>query len=226
MEAGLRRGFPGRAVTGSAPGPRVAGIVLAAGASRRMPGRNKLRLAWGGTTVVGAVVRAASAAGLDPVLVVTGHDPDAFLAADRPGGATAIHHAEWARGRASSLGAALARLAPLGDVAAALVLLGDEPEVSPGDVARVVRAWCAEGPDLVRARYRDRPGHPVLLDRRTWEAVRALEGDASTWERLVAAGVRALEVPVDAAAPIDVDDPDDLAAARARLDDAAAEAGP
>jgi molybdenum cofactor cytidylyltransferase len=203
-------------MTDAAPARPVAGIVLAAGSSRRMPGPGKLLRAWGGTSVVGAVIGTATAAGLAPVLVVTGHDADAVLRASGRDDVLFVHHRGWARGRAGSLGAGLARLAPLREVGAAVVLLGDEPEVSTGAVARVVAEWRERGTVLVRVRYRDRPGHPVLLDRRTWEAARALHGDAGTWERLVAAGIRSVELAVDSPAPIDVDGPADLAAARAR----------
>src|SRR5437764_15437417 len=58
---------------------RIAGVVLAAGTSSRM-GRNKLFLPLGGTSVLRRAVATARDAGLDPVLVVLGHESDRALA--------------------------------------------------------------------------------------------------------------------------------------------------
>src|SRR5262245_63441428 len=54
---------------------RVAGVVLAAGSSSRM-GHNKLLLELGGETVVHRAARNAIEAGLDPVVVVLGHEAE------------------------------------------------------------------------------------------------------------------------------------------------------
>ena len=51
----------------------VAGVVLAAGSSTRM-GRNKLFFELDGETLLRRVVRRAIGAGLDPVIVVVGHE--------------------------------------------------------------------------------------------------------------------------------------------------------
>src|SRR5260370_7384248 len=54
---------------------RVAGVLLAAGASSRM-GTNKLFLELGGVTLLRRAARTALSAGLDPLLVVLGHESD------------------------------------------------------------------------------------------------------------------------------------------------------
>ncbi len=203
-------------MSASVGGGRAAAVVLAGGASRRMPGTSKLLRAWGETTVIGAVVEAALAAGLSPVLVVAGHDPDPVCRAVERDDVIAVRHAGWARGRAGSLAAGLARLASRPEIEAAVVLLGDEPGVPVAAIRRVVGAWREGRGPLLRARYPDRPGHPVVLDRRAWDVARRLEGDAPAWDRLAAAGIPGIEVDVDAPGPIDVDRPEDLAAARAR----------
>src|SRR3989442_4034872 len=59
---------------------RVAGVILAAGASRRMRA-NKMLLELEGEAVVRRAARRALAAGLSPVVVVLGHEPDQVRAA-------------------------------------------------------------------------------------------------------------------------------------------------
>src|SRR5256885_9157549 len=57
--------------------PRVAGVILAAGASRRMgAGRNKMLLQLEGESLLRRAARRALAAGLSPVIVVLGHEAD------------------------------------------------------------------------------------------------------------------------------------------------------
>src|SRR3989442_11008609 len=60
---------------GQAPAPRVAGVVLAAGASRRM-GRNKMLLELEGESLVRRAARRALEAGLSPVVMVLGHEAE------------------------------------------------------------------------------------------------------------------------------------------------------
>ena len=69
---GAGRSRRGRALIAS---DQVAGVVLAAGLSTRM-GRNKLLLELGGEPVVARAVRGARDAGLDPVLLVVGHEAE------------------------------------------------------------------------------------------------------------------------------------------------------
>ncbi|HYL54573.1 MAG TPA: NTP transferase domain-containing protein, partial [Gemmatimonadales bacterium] len=66
----------------STDGVHVAGVILAAGASRRM-GQNKLLLELEGESLIRRAVRHALAAGLSPVVVVIGHEPDRIRTALR-----------------------------------------------------------------------------------------------------------------------------------------------
>jgi molybdenum cofactor cytidylyltransferase len=60
---------------------RIAAIVLAAGRSTRMGAANKLLADVDGRPMVRVAVEAALASQARPVLVVTGHQPDAVRAA-------------------------------------------------------------------------------------------------------------------------------------------------
>ncbi|MBI2977451.1 MAG: NTP transferase domain-containing protein, partial [Rhodospirillales bacterium] len=59
----------------------IAGIVLAAGQSSRARPKNKLLHAVGGKPMVRRVTETALAAGLDPVVVVTGFEAEKIRAA-------------------------------------------------------------------------------------------------------------------------------------------------
>ena len=209
----------------SARSSDVAGLILAAGGSSRMPGQNKLLRPWSGGVLLEAAVSVAGEAGLSPIVVVVGSDAELIVSCLDRHEVIPLEHGRWSRGRASSLVAGLDRVAEFESVRAVVVLLGDEPGMSPDAIRAVVEEWRRGSADLVRMRYRDRPGHPVLLGPAARESALNLEGEVSVWSRLTASGLVGTEVAVDLPAPIDVDVPSALEAARAREDAASAGSG-
>jgi molybdenum cofactor cytidylyltransferase len=105
----------------------MAGVILAAGASHRM-GRNKMLLSLEGESLVRRATKRALAAGLDPVVVVIGHEPDRVRAevADLP--VDAAFNADYAGPTSGSLHRGLQQLAP--EVSAAVVMLADMVHVT------------------------------------------------------------------------------------------------
>ena len=200
---------------------RVAGLVLAAGASSRLQGGSKLLLPYAGRPLVTAPVRAALDAGLDPVVVVVGHrgaEVRAALvsiegAADRVR-VTAVE--DPSLGQGASLAAGIGVLAAEPDVGAAAVLLGDEPGVRAEDIRRVVEAWRPGGAAVVRARYRDRPGHPVVFGRSWFARLVGLTGDRGAGGLLETHRDDVIEARLPGAAPVDVDTREDYAVAARR----------
>ena len=187
---------------------RVAGLLLAAGAGRRMGGPKAL-VELDGEPLVARGLRALRDAGLDPRVVVLGAHAEqaraAVVAAD-PAAAVVVAQ-DWADGMGASLRAGLARLA---DVDAVLVLLVDTPGIGPAALARVAAAATRDG--LVRGSYDGRPGHPVLLGAEHLAGVAAAAHD-DVGARGYLAGrddVRPVEVG-DVATRDDVDTPADLA---------------
>ena len=193
-------------------GTSVAGIVLAAGTSTRMPGRLKQLLPYDGSTIVGVAARTARDSGLDPVFVVTGCESDEVSAALSGADVRVVLNPEFAAGLGSSLAVGVLAAEAAG-AAAAVVLLADEPDIDPDLVERVVSRWRQGAVEAVRVRYTDRPGHPVLLARSTFRRIIALRGDGPIWDRLIASGLSAEEISVDATGPIDIDDPADYQSA-------------
>jgi molybdenum cofactor cytidylyltransferase len=151
----------------------IAGLVLAAGESRRM-GSPKLTLPWrDDRTVVGAVVAALVDGGVDRVLVVVGGDSESL------GQALAGHSVEFVENPAFAEGEMLssiqAGLRALGeDVQAALLIPGDMPAIEPATVEAVIVAWKTGDGGLCVPVFAGRRGHPVLLPRRYWADVLAL----------------------------------------------------
>jgi nicotine blue oxidoreductase len=159
--------------------------VLAAGASSRF-GDVKQRI------LLEPVLDRVRASSVEDVLVVLG-------AHDVPSSAPTVHCDDWERGRGASLRCGLTALGD--DVEAAVVVLADGPNLSPGAIDRVLEVWRESGAEAVAATYEGNRGHPVILARAVWEQVPD-EGARS---------LPALLVPCDdLGAPGDVDFPGDV----------------
>jgi molybdenum cofactor cytidylyltransferase len=158
-------------------GARIAGVVLAAGASSRM-GANKLLAPLEGRPMVRHVVETAQAAGLDPVLVVLGHQADAVARALSGCGAAFVLNPAFAEGLSTSLKAGLAALRR--EIDAAVILLGDMPDVRPDLVARMAEAFDpAKNRAIVAPTRGGRRGNPVLWSRMFFPVIRDhVHGDA------------------------------------------------
>ena len=157
---------------------RVVGLLLAAGAGRRMGGPKALLRADDGRSWVQRAVTVLRAGGCDTVRVVAGAAADEVSALLEGAGTDLVVADDWADGMGASLRAGLTRLDQLApEAVAVLVHLVDLPDVG-ADV--LMRVSSAAGPDvLARAVYDGRPGHPVLLGRAHWQAVAdTASGDA------------------------------------------------
>jgi molybdenum cofactor cytidylyltransferase len=152
----------------------VAGIVLAAGDSSRM-GTNKLLLRLGEETILRRCVRRVIAAGLDPVLVVLGHDADRARAELEGLRCLAVFNSDWARGMNASLRAGIAALPP--GTSAAVVALADMPCVTSEMISALAERYRRLGAPLVASEYEGVLAPPTLFDRGLFAELDQSEGD-------------------------------------------------
>jgi CTP:molybdopterin cytidylyltransferase MocA len=187
----------------------IAGIVLAAGAGTRFGGGKQLA-ELDGRPLVEWSVRAMAASPVDETILVLGCGAESVAEAANLHGARPVICDRWQEGQSASLACGLAAI---DGADAAVVTLGDQPRMSPEAIRRVI---AARGPGLtaVRATYGGEPGHPVLLERALFEALRDVPGDRGARHLLVTAST--LEVPCDdLGGGADVDTPAQLDALRA-----------
>ncbi|MDY0871171.1 molybdopterin-binding/glycosyltransferase family 2 protein [Dongia rigui] len=188
--------------------PKVAAIVLAAGRSSRM-GRNKLLLDWNGKPIVAHVLDKLAGIGFAETVVVIGHQAGKVKAAlsDRPG-LKIVEARDYASGMAASLKAGLKALAPGSD--AALVILGDMPQISADLLKRLIAAYQPlEGRAIVLPVADGKRGNPVLFDRRFFAEMLLLEGDVGARHIIGGNAELVAEVPAPAQEIfIDVDTPE------------------
>ncbi|WP_395021167.1 NTP transferase domain-containing protein [Dongia sp.] len=187
--------------------PNVAAVILAAGRSSRM-GRNKLLLDLEGKPILCHAVDQALGAGLSEIVVVSGHQAAKVREALGDRAVKVVEAREHKLGMSASLKAGIRALGPKTE--AALVMLGDMPQVSAPLIRRLVAAYNPlEGRSIVVPTVEGKRGNPVLFDRRYFEEMLALEGDVGARHLIGAHDDQVAELSVDDAAVFtDVDTPE------------------
>ena len=190
----------------------IVAIVLAAGQGWRMGPdhqRRKLLLPWGDTTILGQTLRHVQRSSLDHILVVTGHEAAAVAAIAAVHQLPTIHNPHYATGEMlSSLQAGLRQVAD--SCAAVLVVLADQPLVTPAIIDQLLTAYRQGPAGIVAPIYQGRRGNPVLFDRRHFAGLLALPAGAAPRDLLQKHPADFQLVAVDSDAILaDIDRPED-----------------
>ena len=183
----------------------IAGILLAAGSSSRM-GQPKQLLDFDGRPLVRIAAEHALAAPIDRLLVVVGAAGDAVAEALAALPLDIVVNADFATGQSSSLRAGVAALPAA--TGAALILLSDQPFVTPDIIAALVAAWRSGGGPIVVPVYRGQRGTPVLFDRVLFPELLAVHGDQGARSVIAGNPARVTAVMFDDDQPlVDIDTP-------------------
>lgn len=176
-------------------------VILAAGQGRRFGAAKQLAPLHGRPLLQHVVDAVEAVPAVGETVVVLGARAPEVMAGVRLAGARVVQCADWADGLSASLRAGVAAL-PAG-TASVLILLGDQPLVTPPVITLVLEAaeqafGAAPGAglppvDAVRASYHGVPGHPVALGPRLLSLVPALRGDAGARDLLADVEVRLVE---------------------------------
>jgi molybdenum cofactor cytidylyltransferase len=178
----------------------VAGLVLAAGGSRRL-GQPKQLLPFGPATLLDHTLNTARRCRFRQLLVAIGGAADDVRARVDLSGAEVIVNDDYRAGCSSSIGAAMAAIDRRADLV--VLLLGDQPGVTSDTVAALLTGRGDAA--LAVCRYNDGLGHPFCFSRDLFETLRGLHGDKAVWKLVAAGGDAVAKVHVDGPVPIDVD---------------------
>ena len=163
--------------------PRTAGVVMAAGSSKRM-GTNKLFLELEGKTVLEHTVERALASGCleDVVVVVKPEDSAVVRKLFSSPQVTIVENLRHEEGLSTTLQCGLTALHPL--TQGALFILGDQPDIPPVVYRKVVESYQESFSLVVTPTYQGNRGNPVLFDRRLWKNLMEIHGDQGGRELL------------------------------------------
>ena len=141
----------------------IAGLILAAGESRRM-GRDKALLIFQGRTFLESIVANLRAGGVENIIVVLGHHAEAIQGAVDLTSVQVVVNPDYQRGQTSSLQlglAAAARVSP----DAVLLCLVDHPAFSASLIAKLLEQFEATHAPVVIPTFQGERGHPVVIGR-------------------------------------------------------------
>ena len=122
---------------------RVGAVLLAAGEGQRMGGVAKSLIRLQGVPLINRQLVALSGAGIDEVVVVTGHARDAVEAAVSGFPVTLAHNENYKDGQQGSVRAGLDKLGANCD--AVLILLADQPLIGAADLTELIAAFKKRG---------------------------------------------------------------------------------
>lgn len=187
----------------------LAGVILAAGLSRRM-GRFKPLLTLGGRSLLARAVACLDQAGVHELRVVTGHLAEELRPALEDLGLAEVHNPDYARDMYTSVRAGVAAL-PQG-IDAFFLLPVDIPLVRPASLNHLRPAFAAARPAVALPTFLGQLGHPPLIAADLIPAILAWPGQGGLQGLLERYADRTLRVPVaDQGVLLDMDTPEDHA---------------
>lgn len=140
----------------------VAGILLAAGESRRMGDINKLTLPVAGEPLLRRTARTLLASRLSELVIVLGHDAEAAERVLAGLSVRTVRNAAYREGQMSSVHCGLAALSAPGD--GVMICLADQPLLTGHDIDSLIDAFArrSRGSILVPT-YAGRRGNPIII---------------------------------------------------------------
>ena len=175
----------------------IAGVILAAGESRRM-GFPKPLLPYKGTTFLGHLLDVMKDQ-VAPLIVVLGHHAERIPI---PSFAQTVINPNYHLGQLSSLQSAICNLK-----SAILVALVDHPCIERSLVATLIAAYKKDRPRVLIPTYHGRRGHPMIFSQELIPELLAAPLDEGA--RAVVRRHQAMELPVDdEGILLDLDDPE------------------
>jgi molybdenum cofactor cytidylyltransferase len=190
---------------------KIASILLAAGASRRMgSGLNKLLIEVDGIPLVRRLVDRIRRVVDGPMVVVTGHEARQVSAALDGISLHIVFNPKWESGMGSSLAVGARTLDGPREIGGLLVCLGDLPSLVSEDIGEVVSAFRRVGGERVTVpEFEGRRGHPVLFPWKFRDALSELKGDQGARGLIQASDPLVVET-VGPGVCRDLDQPEDL----------------
>jgi molybdenum cofactor cytidylyltransferase len=189
--------------------PRVTGLVLAAGGSSRL-GRPKQLLPYRGGTLLDHTLGTARACGFDQLICVIGGAAAEIRETVDLSGAEVLENNQFGTGCSSSIALAVEAVDP--DCDLLVLLLGDQPGVTPATVAALLDGR-GDAP-LAVCSYEDGLGHPFAFARSLFPELAALHGDKAVWKLRDQLAEPVAAVPIPGSIPPDVDTWEDYEALR------------
>jgi molybdenum cofactor cytidylyltransferase len=185
--------------------PKIAGIILAAGAASRM-GQPKLLLPWKEETLIHKTAQTALQALLDPVVIVTGSGGREIAQAviDLP--VIIAQNPDWQTGQSTSVRAGIQALPA--STRAVVFLLGDQPFVTTDLIQELIKTFLKKNCIILAPYVGQQRANPVIFAQSIFTNLCQLQGDAGARSIFAQYPPEAMPWP-DERILLDIDTPED-----------------
>ncbi|MDP1714088.1 MAG: nucleotidyltransferase family protein [Anaerolineales bacterium] len=150
----------------------ITAVILAAGESKRM-GEPKMLMPWGRSTVLQTVISTFQSAGIKDILVVTGGAHQQVEALIGKTVQTVFNENYVTGEMLSSIQLGLS--VKMREASAALICLGDQPQVEERSVRSICDAFLETKSQIVVPSYQKQRGHPWLVAQPLWGELLAMK---------------------------------------------------
>jgi molybdenum cofactor cytidylyltransferase len=177
---------------------------------------NKLTAPIDGMPMIARTVDAVVKSGARPVVVVTGHQAQDVRSALAGRDVTFVHNPDYAEGLSTSLRTG-ARALPE-DIDAAIICLGDMPDITPAHIGRLVAAFdIEESRTICVPTFAGKRGNPVLWGASFFPELASVKGDVGAKHLIGEHADAVCEVAMPDDAPLrDIDTPGELESRQGR----------
>lgn len=152
-------------------------ILLAAGASSRL-GKPKQLLLYEGKTLLQHGIQIALATGSECIIAVLGANMDFLTKETANQSIDVVLNNEWNEGMASSIRCGVNHLlAKAPHVAAAIIMVCDQPYVTTTLLKDLVTKYQETGKPIIASSYKNNQGTPALFDKTIFASLLDLKGD-------------------------------------------------
>jgi len=192
-------------------------VILAAGASTRM-GRPKQLLLYQERSFLCHVVETAVASICQPIVVVLGAHAEQLKHEVSQLPVQVVENARWAEGMSSSIRAGILSLCAVPEkIEAAVLMLCDQPFVSPQIINQLVEAYHFTGKPIVASAYAETLGVPALFSSTLFSELMTLTEAEGAKKIIMKYTHEVLSVPFPEGV-IDIDTPKDYEQLRTMTD--------
>ena len=189
--------------------PSVGLIILAAGASTRL-GTPKQLLPFRGRSLLVHAYETALASVCRPVIVVVGAQAQRMRTVMQDLPAQVVENAAWSEGMGSSIRAGMAAAQDYKGLEAVVLMVCDQPLLTPQVIDSLVQTHRATGKDIVASHYADTVGVPALFGASLFHELSELSGTEGA-KRLLARYPDAVASVPFAGGSVDIDTAQDYA---------------
>ena len=173
----------------------ISATILAAGASLRMGGNNKLLLPFKNDTIIGKVCKTLINSHLNPIFVVTGFESEKLVDSLPDSLDGIIFNEDWSSGMSASIIKAVSSLP--NHIDGNMIVLGDMPLITVETINKLHEVYLNNADKIIYADYMGIQANPVIFPKKFFGQILELNGDHGCKKLINKNKENSISVPID-----------------------------